>query len=548
MLGRIAGILRPPVRLIEPEPGSVRVERDVAIRVRDGTLLQVNVFRPPAEGRFPVILSAHPYGKDNLPRRRLGIDQIPLQYRVLRQRPVAFSIFTTWEAPDPMRWVAHGYVVVNADLRGCGSSEGTGSILSDQEGEDVFDLIEWSARQPWSSEKVGMNGVSYLAISQYKAASLHPSGLAAICAWEGFTDAYGNLAYPGGIPEDGFIRMWSRQLKKSRLAFDIRQFSAAHPLRDESWRLLAPKLAQIEVPILVCGSFSDHCLHSRGSFRAFCETGSPYRELYTHRGCKWATFYSEEAFAAQLAFFNRFLKSGVETAQMTKIRLEVRSERDKVVEVREESSWPLDRTVWTPLYFSSSAELAAAAPQVPGSTTFKAHSEAARFSWSVPSDIELTGPMAVHLWLELEDGSDIDLFVGVELWRQGRYVGFEGSYGYGRDRVTTGWLKVSLRELDQERTRAWAPEHTFLNPQAMHAGEIAAVDVALAPSATLFRRGDELRLIIAGRWLSPTGLLTGQYPAAYPGRPAGRCILHWGPERRAHLLVPVIPALKDPKA
>src|SRR5260221_785608 len=56
---------------------------------------------------------------------------------------------------------------------------------------------------------VGLLGVSYLAISQWKAAALQPPGLKAICPWEGFTDAYRDLARPGGIREDGFTRLWS---------------------------------------------------------------------------------------------------------------------------------------------------------------------------------------------------------------------------------------------------------------------------------------------------------------------------------------------------
>ena len=99
--------------------------------------------------------------------------------------------------------------MVNCDLRGAGTSEGTASLLSAQEGEDVHDLIEWAAAQPWSTGAVGMLGVSYLAISRWEAAALRPPGLKAICPWEGFTDAYGDLMRPGGIREDGFLRMWS---------------------------------------------------------------------------------------------------------------------------------------------------------------------------------------------------------------------------------------------------------------------------------------------------------------------------------------------------
>jgi uncharacterized protein len=54
--------------------------------------------------------------------------------------------------------------------------------------------------------------------------------------------------------------------------------------------------------------------------------------------------------------------------------------------------------------------------------------------------------MALRLWAEVEGADDADLFVGVEKWRGPTYVPFEGSYGFGRNRITTGWLKVSLRD------------------------------------------------------------------------------------------------------
>ena len=73
-----------------------------------------------------------------------------------------------------------------------------------------------------------------------------------------------------------------------------------HPLRDDFWRSLVPDLSAIKVPMLVCGSFSDNNLHTRGSIRAFTRGGSTHARLYTHRGGKWATFYSEAALAEQL--------------------------------------------------------------------------------------------------------------------------------------------------------------------------------------------------------------------------------------------------------
>ncbi|MGB9303671.1 MAG: CocE/NonD family hydrolase, partial [Mycobacterium sp.] len=78
-------------------------------------------------------------------------------------------------------------------------------------------------------------------------------------------------------------------------------------------------------------------------------------------------------------------------------------------------------------------------------------------------------------------------------------------------------------------------------PQPVTAGEVVRVDVALGPSATLFRAGEKLRLVVAGRWLCQRNPLTGQMPTAYVNSARGRVTLHWGPRYDAHLLIPEIP-------
>ncbi|OBI49116.1 CocE/NonD family hydrolase [Mycobacterium sp. E796] len=538
-LTRLRGIAEPPIT-VTPAPPGILVERDCEVPTRDGTVLRVNVYRAPDETPRPVILSVHPYSKDNLPRRRAGRWTFSVQYRVLRQtQPITFSALTGWEAPDPAWWTANGFTVVNADMRGCGHSDGTGNLLSRQEAEDTYDLVQWIAGRPWCDGRVVMLGVSYLAITQYAVAALQPPGLRAICPWEGFTDAYRDLTFPGGVRELGFTRLWSRNLRRdTRQRYDLERMQDAHPLRDDFWCSVVPELSAIEVPMLVCGSFSDNNLHSRGSIRAFMRAGSAHARLYTHRSGKWSTFYSEAARAEQLEFFRGVL-DGAE--QSRSVRLEVREDRDTVSAVREESDWPLARTRWRPIYLASAGLLAPDRPTRVGSVAFETASNAAAFSWTVLDDLELTGPMAARLWVELNGCDDANLFVGVEKWRDGRFVGFEGSYGYGRDRVTTGWQRVSLRALDPELSRPWEPVPACAEPQPVSAGEVVAVDVALGPSATLFRAGEQLRLVVAGRWLCPTNPLTGQMPAAYQGSPRGRVTLHWGPDHDAHLLIPEIP-------
>ena len=542
-IGRLRGIIAPPVR-ITPPPSSVHFAHDVEVAVRDGTILRVNVFRPEGEGRYPVILCAHPYGKDNLPERgRFGY-RPPPQYRMLRQpRPVTFSAWTTWESPDPAHWVPRGYAVVNCDLRGFGSSDGRGTFFTDAEACDVYDLIEWAGTQPWSSGKVGMNGVSYLAISQYKVAALRPPHLAAICPWEGFTDVYRDFARPGGIREDGFIRVWSAGVKRQgRTDEDLRRGQIEHLLRDEWWATRTPELERIEVPILACGSFSDQQLHSRGSFRAFERAGSPHRWLYTHRGGKWATYYSEEALAFQSRFFAYFLKSEHNgMLEVPPVRLEVREDRDTIREVRFEGKWPLPRTRWMDLHLRADGGLTDTPASETGAVSFDMRAGHTSFLWDIPEDTEISGPMALRLFVEARQAEDVYLFVGVQKLHAGRVVPFEGSYGYGFDRVTTGWLKATLRKLDPDRSTPWRPVHTYDEAQPVEPGEVVPVEIALLPSSTFFRGGEKLRLVVQGRWFSPRNPFFGQFPAAYERGPWGSCVLHCGAEHDARLRIPIIP-------
>ncbi|MBV9319346.1 MAG: CocE/NonD family hydrolase [Mycobacterium sp.] len=532
--------MRSPVEVYTPPSDAVVVRHDVPVATRDGTVLRTNVYLPPDPGPFPVLMCAHPYGKDNLPKKKRGGGySVPFQYRVLRQPArLRFSDLTGWEAPDPAWWTAQGFAVVNCDLRGAGRSDGVGALLSDQEGEDVYDLVEWAALQPWSTGSIGMMGVSYLAISQWKAAALRPAHLKAIVPWEGFTDAYRDLLRPGGIREVGFINVWGRGLKSVRLKYQLAQENTIRPLRDEWWRSLVPDLPKIEAPALICGSFSDNNLHSRGSVRGFEYVSSPDRHLYTHRGGKWTTFYSESALQTQLTFLDRHLRDGGATP-LPRVRLEVREDRDHVVEVRDENSWPLESTHWTPLHLGT-AGLGEAPVDQNGAVTFGTRSCVVRFFFTVSAATEITGPMSLRLFIEVHGVDDVNLFVGVEKWRGTKFVPFEGSYGFGRDRITSGWLKASMRALDEQLSRSFEPVPKLDNRQPLRPKEIVQVDIPLGPSATLFRAGEQLRLVVAGRWLWPRNPLTGQFPAAYERGPRGKCTLHWGPDREAHLMVPVI--------
>ncbi len=545
VLERLALRVRPLVRITDPPCEGVVVERDVAVAMRDGVRLRVNVFRPEGDAPVPVLLCAHPYGKDNVPPRRRHGYGVPRQYRLLPQsKAFSHSAWTSWEAPDPAHWVARGYAVVNADLRGWGTSEGVGELFSEQEGRDGHDLVEWAAAQPWSTGRVGMTGVSYLAISQWATAAERPAHLAAICPWEGFTDAYRDFARPGGVREDGFAIAWTTLMRALRLSpVDFRREQKRRPLRDAWWTARDRDIEKIDVPALVCASFSDHCLHSRGSFEGFRRISSEHRWLYTHRGPKWAAYYSPEGLAVQEQFFGHFLRdqdTGV--LDRPRVRVEVREVADTVTAVHEVADWPPTATSWRDLHLDGTRRALTDTPVAETvSTPWRTRGDGLSFRWHIDTDTELIGPMAVRLWVSLPRGGDVSLVVGVAKERHGRQVGFEGSYGFRGDVVTHGMLKASHRRLDTTLADTARPVAAHTDEQPLAPGEIVPVEIELLPSATLFRAGEVLRLDICGRWLFPQNPLTGQFPAGYQNGPSATCVLHTGGDHDTRLRVPVVP-------
>ena len=128
MIGKFAlrllrGTLRPSVE-VAAAPADIVIEWNVPVRVRNGTVLRVNVFRPRTSGAVPVIMSANPYGKDKIPAKTWSGRAPNLQARLVRQpHKMRISALTSWEARDPAFWTRHGRAVINADLRGGGTSE-----------------------------------------------------------------------------------------------------------------------------------------------------------------------------------------------------------------------------------------------------------------------------------------------------------------------------------------------------------------------------------------------------------------------------------------
>jgi hypothetical protein len=300
----------------------------------------------------------------------------------------------------------------------------------------------------------------------------------------------------------------------------------------------APTLAAIDVPALICGSYSDQGLHTRGSFNGYSRISSEQKWLYTHGGGKWERFYGADGLATQTAFFDHFLKGADNGWQdRARVRLEVRKTRDEY-DVRTERAWPLPNTHYTTMFLNAEdgtlrTELAA--------TDVIAHYESTaneELTFDVRFDrrTELTGPMKLRLWVSTSMGDDMDLFVAVKkLDAAGGEVRFWSPEKDPNGVVAKGWLRVSSRELDPARSTSEQPVLAYARSLKLAPEEIVATDIEILTSSTLFERGETLRLTVRG---------TDAYSNAYHRHTQlinqGEHRIHTGGAHDSSLLLPVI--------
>ena len=511
---------------------------DVAVKMRDGKKIYVDVFRPEKQGEYPVIIGWSPYGKHGF-----------VEYTVFPKCGVCgsdFSEFAAFEADDPVEWCPRGYIIINVDPRGCWGSEGDLTYMSQQEAEDCYDLIEWAGVQSWSNGKVGMHGVSYLAWTQWRVATLKPPHLAAINPWEGVSDFYREFAYHGGIPENHFLPGLKTHLSFSTTrAEDIVKMAEAHPLFDEYWQSKNADLSKITVPAFVVASWSDHGLHSRGTLEGFKQIASKDKWLMVHGRKKWQNFYQNIEKRRQ--FFDRFLKGlDNEVKYWPKVMLEIR-ERFFWGNFRGEKEWPIARTQYTKLFLNASdGKLIESSPKKEAQIRYKVNditdkTQNAKFEIKFEEKTELIGHMKLKLWVQADGSDDMDLFVALEkIDRTGDIVPFQFFGNHEDGPVALGWLRVSHRELDEKKSTPYQPVHTHRKELKLKPGEIVPVEIEILPSGTLFERGETLRVVVQGSDIYA-------YPEEYHSDGhtdtvnKGEHVLYTGGKYDSHLLVPVIP-------
>jgi putative CocE/NonD family hydrolase len=162
-------------------PVEFKVTRDIPVEMRDGTILYADVYRPAADGNYPVILQRTPYNKE------LGLIALIQN--------------------DTFRAVRRGYAVVIQDCRGRYASDGDFTPFH-QEINDGYDTVEWCAAQSWSDGNVGMFGTSYVGATQWLAAVSAPPHLKCIVPCFTSSDYYEGWTYQGGAFQWGFMCNW----------------------------------------------------------------------------------------------------------------------------------------------------------------------------------------------------------------------------------------------------------------------------------------------------------------------------------------------------
>ncbi|MFL5886363.1 MAG: CocE/NonD family hydrolase [Thermoleophilaceae bacterium] len=216
---------------------------DVTIPASDGVNLVGDVYLPGAgTGKYPAVIDMEPYGRST-----------------------------------STAYVSDGYARVNTDVRGSGKSGGALCLLCSREQQDVYDVVEWVARQPWSNGHVALYGYSYSAITSLLGAALQPPHLDAVVVGHPPTDPYRDVVWHNGLFDQGFVGQWFAgqtaaqsvgigvqpqilDRAQQEFAIEARLEPLDGPLYYE--RSVLAKLDRITVPVYVFTGWED--MYSRG--------------------------------------------------------------------------------------------------------------------------------------------------------------------------------------------------------------------------------------------------------------------------------------------
>lgn len=535
--------------------------RILSIPARDGVKIAAALYLPKGAGRHPTLLAASPYRFDN-------------------NFAPAMPLFL-WRETGPIAWyLEQGYAYVHMDVRGTGRSGGEYRFLDRKEQYDLYDVIEWIARQRWSNGRVGGIGQSYYARMQWFMATHNPPHLACIAPYDGNVDTYRNSAYTGGIPGE-FPSIWynanvrvgnhSPVTGRARLIdWDYPATVRRHPTYDAWWkeRASAELLHRIRIPVFSIGVWRKVDLHLNGNIIGFQRAKGPKKLLVfgsanVHAAVQdFASVSFHERYL--LPFYDRYLKDKPTDYDAQPA---VRYFASGASEIRTAETWPPSDIAYRALYLGpgptgsvSSLNDGTLSDQAPTATERTTRFEYPNPGWrigvvgngpdgrpdparrvltftSAPLEkpLEIAGPILLELHAE-STREDTDFIVKLsEQFPQSaeeRQQDLNPRYLV----ITKGWLRASHRDLDTKRSLPYAPWYTHDDPKPLRPGKIYRFEIAVMPTAHRFTVGSRIRLEIANGDSSVTEYVFAHEYAPYK---IGVDTFHHDVKHPSRLLLPV---------
>ncbi|SFS88029.1 hypothetical protein SAMN02910357_02368 [Succinivibrio dextrinosolvens] len=472
-------------------PCDIALEKDVPVKMRDGTTIYVDIFRPNDSERHPAIMAWSPYGKE------IGgqwLDDVPFRAGVPQS---ATSGLEKFEGPDPAYWVAHGYAIINPDSRGAYNSEGNLNYWGQQNSEDGYDTIEWAAKQSWCNGNIGMSGNSWLTVSQWFIASVQPPHLKAIAPWEGFVDHFRETANRGGIPNPVFPEVIFETFASRNYIEDQPRMVLTYPFINGYWEDKCAKLEDIKVPAYVVASYTNP-VHTHGTFAGFNKISSKDKWLRVHNTNEWFDYYTKDNVEDLRKFFDHYLMDKDNGWENTpRVRLSVLDPGHEDIVNRVEKEFPLKRTDYRKLYLSydNTLKLSQSPQEISLAYDCAEKQPQQVFTYTFEKDTEVTGYMKLHTFVEASGADDMDLHVTVEK------LDADGNPLFDRMShmpiFSEGYFRVSQRALDENRSTDYDPVLKNTSEELLSKGEIVPVDIAIWPMGMIYHKGEKLCLKIS---------------------------------------------------
>jgi predicted acyl esterase len=496
--------------------------------MRDGTIIYTDIYRPVGQTNIPAIISWSPFGK------RPG--DMPTEWQTMGVPPGTVSRMAKFESADPGYWCHQGYAVANVDPRGVGHSQGDANLFGTQDARDGYDLIEWLATQHWSNGKIGMFGNSGVAMTQWRIAAEQPPQLACIAPWEGTGDLYRESIFDGGIL-GYFCDMMLESIAGEGYADDTIAMAKKYPLMNAYWEDKIPKWKNINIPIYTTVCWNHFHLH--GSLEGFRKSRSTKKWLRAHREFEWPDTYGNAGLEDLKLFFDRYLKDIRNGWELTpRVRLEVMDAYECDYQInRPEKEFPLVRTQYKRLYVDAAKGALSFEPVARESkVSYEAETGSTTFDIKFSEQTEITGYMKLHLWVEADGHDDMDLFINIrKLDENGNWLPVTvldnphpGAWGK---------LRVSRRELDEKLSTDFQPILSHRKEEKLKPGEIVPVDIEIWPQSKIWHKGQQLRVIVSGYYISEDWFL----PLSYEVNNKGNHIIHTGGKYDSYLQIPVVP-------